>query len=485
MFLGFLVLITALSISAVAIYYSVAGLVAIFAAATVPIIIMGSVLEVSKLITTIWLHRYWNQATWWLKSYLSFAVIVLMFITSMGIFGFLSKAHIEQTAQADQSVQEIQQIDEQILREQSVIERANLTIQSLQTQGSTRDQEIQEQINLEQDRINTAYDRIDPALKEQQAIIDQRQLLRQQRSSGIESEIASIQFSLTELQTAIANSDIAKAQTIVGTKPDGDFGPGTQRAVSAFRQQNEESIIPLQQRLDAIRTEIDTVEQAAREEINRLRLFAEQQITDSNSLISRLRSQIGTQDTTATQEKTSAQQAIITQSNETIDSLVQRKFALETEYRLLEAEVGPVKYLAEFIYGQDAGKDLLEAAVKWVIVIIIFVFDPLAVLLLIASQHTFEIHRKKPIEENNNEPDRSINDGSDQEARSSFIESTARESTVAKFIIDDTFMPDTTRANDDRGIDSSGVVLEEIVPESKDVVDPVAIAKDFQSKKKS
>jgi len=97
MILGILVLITALSISAVAIYYSVSGLVAIFAAAAIPIVIMGTVLEVGKLVTAVWLHWYWDKAKWWLKTYLSIATIVLMFITSMGIFGFLSKAHIEQT----------------------------------------------------------------------------------------------------------------------------------------------------------------------------------------------------------------------------------------------------------------------------------------------------------------------------------------------------------------------------------------------------
>ena len=84
MFLAIITLITALAISAVAIYYSVAGLVAIFAAAAVPIMIMGGVLEISKLVTAVWLHRYWRQATWWLKTYLSTAVIVLMLITSMG-----------------------------------------------------------------------------------------------------------------------------------------------------------------------------------------------------------------------------------------------------------------------------------------------------------------------------------------------------------------------------------------------------------------
>ena len=394
MFLGFLVLITALSISAVAIYYSVAGLVAIFAAAAIPIMIMGSVLEIGKLVTAVWLHRYWQEATWWLKSYLTVAVVVLMFITSMGIFGFLSKAHIEQTAQAEQSVQEIVQIEEQILREQNVIERTNLAIESLRTQGSSRDQEIQEQIDLEQQRINTAYERIEPALEEQRQIVEQRQQLREQRISEIEAEIQPARQGLDNLNTALANNDISQAQAIAGTRVDGTLGPGTERAIAEYRQQQQSVIDPLQERLEQIRTEVDTLEQAARDEIARLRQFAEQQIQDSNTLIARLRSQIGTENTDTVQEQVQQQQSVIDQANLTVDSLIERKFELETAYRILEAEVGPVKYLAEFVYGDTANEDLLEEAVRWVIVVIIFVFDPLAVLLLIASQQTFEIHKK-------------------------------------------------------------------------------------------
>ena len=86
MIFGLLVLITALTISAVAIYYSIAGLVAIFAAAALPIMVMGGALEVGKLVTAVWLHRYWNKAKWWLRWYLALAVVNLMFITSMGFF---------------------------------------------------------------------------------------------------------------------------------------------------------------------------------------------------------------------------------------------------------------------------------------------------------------------------------------------------------------------------------------------------------------
>ena len=127
MFLAILTLITALAISAVAIYYSVAGLVAIFAAAAVPIMIMGGVLEIGKLVTAVWLHKYWKQAAWWLRTYLGVAVFVLMLITSMGIFGFLSKAHIEQTSAGEESVAQVTQIENEIVRLNAVIDRADST----------------------------------------------------------------------------------------------------------------------------------------------------------------------------------------------------------------------------------------------------------------------------------------------------------------------------------------------------------------------
>src|SRR5210317_1340265 len=110
----FMTLLSGLSISAVAVWYSVAGLVAIFAASAVAIIIMGGVLEVGKLVTAVYLHRYWNMTVRWLKTYLSVAVIFLMFITSIGIFGFLSKAHIEQTALSSEATAQVDAIDEKL-----------------------------------------------------------------------------------------------------------------------------------------------------------------------------------------------------------------------------------------------------------------------------------------------------------------------------------------------------------------------------------
>ena len=96
MILAMSTLLTALGISAVAAYYSIVGLMAIFSASAMSIAIMGVVLEIGKLITASWLYQNWKRVPFLLKSYLTLAVIVLMFITSMGIFGYLSKAHIDQ-----------------------------------------------------------------------------------------------------------------------------------------------------------------------------------------------------------------------------------------------------------------------------------------------------------------------------------------------------------------------------------------------------
>ena len=181
MFLGILVLITALTISAVAIYYSVSGLVAIFAAAALPIIIMGGALEIGKLVTAVWLHWYWDKAKWWLKTYLSISVLVLMFITSMGIFGFLSKAHIEQTSAANEGIAQIERIEQEIIRTQDLIARAEQRIQEAEASVGAGNDATQAQIDKEQERIDSAYIRIEPAIEEQNQII-QTQLQKFQKS---------------------------------------------------------------------------------------------------------------------------------------------------------------------------------------------------------------------------------------------------------------------------------------------------------------
>ena len=123
MIFGYLTLFVALAISAVAAWYSIIGLMAIFSASAVAIAIMGGVLEVGKVLTASWLYQNWSRTPFLLKSYLTIAVFVLMFITSMGIFGFLSKAHIEQTGDLNVVENQIELIQIQIDREQKDIIR--------------------------------------------------------------------------------------------------------------------------------------------------------------------------------------------------------------------------------------------------------------------------------------------------------------------------------------------------------------------------
>jgi hypothetical protein len=202
MFLAILTLITALAISAVAIYYSVAGLVAIFAAAAVPIMIMGGTLEIAKLVTAVWLHKHWQQATWWLKTYLSTAVIVLMFITSMGIFGFLSKAHIEQTSASEESVARSLTIQTEIDRQLGIVGRAENKIRALENSETGADANIQAQIDKEQERIDKAFDRIQPAIIQQNKIIEDARATDGDRTKPYEDQLTSITAEILRLETS-------------------------------------------------------------------------------------------------------------------------------------------------------------------------------------------------------------------------------------------------------------------------------------------
>jgi|13_taG_2_1085334.scaffolds.fasta_scaffold00225_10 hypothetical protein len=381
MLYGILTLLSALTISAVAIYYSIAGLVAIFAAAAIPIIIMGTALEVGKLVTAVWLHKYWQQATWWLKTYLTTAVIVLMFITSMGIFGFLSKAHIEQTSAGEESVAQVERLTGEIERQQDIIVRAEEKIKKLETSTVGGDANIQAQIDAEQERIDKAYVRVQPAIDEQQKIIDSQATL-------YKNELAKIDAEMETLQGYIDSGDTKKAQQMIGASADGIFGKKTADKIGDWQEAKAKERNELIDKIE--RASNNPQAKAAAEEIKRLRTTVEQQIKDSNALINRLRNQLGDTDKTADIDaQVDAQNLRIKNANTEIDTLTDEKYALEGEYRKLEAEVGPIKYIAEFVYGENATQNMLEEAVRWVIIIIIFVFDPLAVLLLIASQYTF------------------------------------------------------------------------------------------------
>jgi hypothetical protein len=243
-----LTLLVALILSTVAAYYSIIGLTAIFAGAVIPIIIMGSILEIGKITTTVWLRKYWHRASLTLKFYLVPAVVLLAFLTSMGIFGFLSKAHSDQSLISGDALSKLEVVDE---------------------------------------RIKTSKDNIEvnrKALKQLDEAVDQV-MGRSTSEAGAEKAVA-----------------IRKAQ--------------------------------------------------ARD---RARLLSEIQ----------------------------AEQKIISKLNE-------EAAPIRAEVRKIEAEVGPIKYIAAFIYGDNPDNNLLESAVRWVIILIVIVFDPLAIALVLAANASKE-----------------------------------------------------------------------------------------------
>ena len=566
---GYWTLFVALCISVVAAYYSIIGLTAIFAAAFIPIVIMGSALEVAKVTTAIWLHRYWHITPFLMKFYLTTATVVLMFITSMGIFGFLSKAHIEQTAAANEGVAQIARIETEITRNEEIITRAEERIKKAEASTGLRNDDIQAQIDKEQNRIDTAYDRIQPAIDEQQAIIDGERKLTEDRVAVYTESIASLDKELerlnglvaeyrTQLQnTSVASveaqvkpyldqiaqldADIARldeqaagyekriaelkpdysavdtlqeqisaveqqivlvtnklqsnerakiqeGQAVIGVTSDGLFGSNTTRAYNAWLEAQRTRISELQgqettlkaqaqdvvaverNRLtdlvkdlrgaqtqavqerkqgllntidtirnnaagdlkttqDAIQAKIDGVlttdipenrearkvaqqeitklrnqtsdkTTAARTEIARLRDNVNAQIVQSNNLVAELRNNLTVGKDADADSVIDAQQNRIKEANNTIDTLTEKKYSLEAENRKLEAEVGPVKYIAEMIYGENADRSLLEEAVRWVILLLVAVFDPLAIVLVLAGVmtiHGFGRSERPPI----------------------------------------------------------------------------------------
>ena len=266
MFLTLLTFISAISISVIAAGYSIIGLATLFAGAFIPIVAMGSALEVGKLVAASWLYHNWrSNIPRLLKTYLFLAIIILIFITSMGIFGFLSKAHLDQVKPTSGNNIKIELIDKQIKNEQLIIDRAEKTLDQL-------------------DRVMEVYidrERVSKGLKER----------KKQEPERI------------ELQTAINNA------------------------------------------------------------------------------------------------------------SDKIAELTNQKANLQLEQDKIEAEVGPIKYIAEMIYGEQA-KEMFDHAVRIVILILIFVFDPLAVLLLIAANISLNQWRMK----------RNLSKSNDQETLNKKIE---------------------------------------------------------------
>lgn len=420
MYFGYFTLFSALAISAIAAWYSIIGLTAIFAAALIPIIVMGVALETGKVVTAVWLHRNWQRAKVWMRTYLAFATVVLMFITSMGIFGFLSKAHIEQTAASTESVAQIERVESEIARNRAVIENADNRIKRLETSGVGADANIQAQIDKEQERIDNAYKRVEPAIAEQQRIIDNEAKL-------YDGELARIDEQLATLQKYIDSGETKKAQQMIGASADGIFGKRTADKIGEWQDEKQKERGRV---LAKIESAINGPKaNAARNEIARLRKSVENQVAQSNTLISRLRAQLGQTQSTDIDAQVDEQRNRIKTANDEIEALTTKKFELEATTRRLEAEVGPVKYIAEFIYGESADRNMLEEAVRWVIIVLVLVFDPLAICLILAGTQQI-VWGKQDAKLRRQEQDEQIQEEKEKESAANMVQPVHDNETV-------------------------------------------------------
>ncbi len=384
-----LTFLSAISISSVAVWYSIIGLMAIFSASPMAIAIMGGTLEVGKLVAAVWLHQSWRlpDTKRWMKNYLTVAVVVLMLITSMGIFGFLSKAHIEHAAGGKEIGAKIERLTDLIARENYIIERANKKINDAQNQVVDTSTNTSERIAELQTQINNAYDRRQPEVNEQQEIINRSDRLVETQTKTYLDQLKIVDARIAQLEKHITDGEIEKVQALVGVNADGVLREITSQAIRDFRATNNTEKTRLLNIIEEIRNADRPEVRAARMEIKRLRTLAEQEIASATVAIEQIRATVTYTDTADIDELVDTQTALIKTAYTEIDTLSEEKFIYEKQYRIYEADVGPIKYIAEFVFTDDkaADKDMLEEAVRWVIIVIIFVFDPFAVMMLLAA----------------------------------------------------------------------------------------------------
>ena len=361
MLFGILTLITALAIAGVAAWFSIIGLMIFFSGSAMSIAVMAGTLEVGKLLTASWLYRYWNETGFALKAYLTTAVFLLMVITSMGIFGYLSKAASEVSADGQVAFAEVERINGQIARQENKIDIIEDRILSI---GGTVD--VSESIDQQESIRDGAWDRV-------QGDIDYAQ-----------GQIESLRSQLTTLDTAV-NELRNKGVEVVTLDEGGIFQSAETEKIDYIAQANQLFDQQASQR-DQIRLDIN----AQQETIDRYRAEAQKTIDNANVEINRLRN--------SNQERQDDDLTKLDNFNNDIDTiyndiaiLKDEKYEAESIVRDLDREVGPIKYVAELIYGSSE-QNVMDQAVRIFILLLVFVFDPLAVMLVIAANQTLLRH---------------------------------------------------------------------------------------------
>ena len=338
-----IIFFSALSISLTAAYFSIIGLATIFPGSKLAIIVMGSVLEVGKLVAAVWLHKNWDKKIKFIKYYLLLAVLILTGITSMGIFGFLSKSHIQHSTEIQQELVLVENIDNKISRKKQLLERKRLEISQAEEKVDFSDEKNKEKIDLLLSRISS--------LKEES----------KEKVESYNSLISSKQSAIDDINKKIEDE-----------KPQGIFASNKNYLIL---------VDSLNKQKDIILSQISELESKSENESNVL-----------SENISTIRSSIDQLSISPTINTTD-----VSGLNLEIDSIYKEIEALELEklplgkkLLELEAEVGPIKYIANVLQDWFMLEIDISESVRIVIITIIFVFDPLAILLLISATITWK-----------------------------------------------------------------------------------------------
>jgi hypothetical protein len=371
-----LMFLVAILLSGIAGYYSVIGMTSIFSGAFIPILLMTGTLETSKVIVASWLYNNWNKTPFLLKSYLTAAVVILMFITSMGIFGFLSKAHIEQAAASEQQHAMVQRLSDQITEQQQIIDQAKKQISDVST-GSGGDLAVSARIDQANKLIESANQRVQPQIDEQQKIIDQENV-------KVDARVKDIQSQIDDIDKQVAGMD-AMIQSLLSQNKNPQAKYQRELQIPDRNRLATQKASLLKQ-IDNVRKAPNPTVDTAKAAIAAIRAKVDVEVKQAHDTIDSLTAQLKQNvDTTKVQSEVDAQNTRIKAASDQLTQLTADKFKVETDSRKLEVEVGPIKYIAQMMYGDNTDDSMLERAVRYVILILIFVFDPLAVLMLIAS----------------------------------------------------------------------------------------------------
>ncbi len=349
MFSFILTLASALIISVIGAYFSIIGLSTIFPGSQVSVIIMGCALEVAKIVTVLWLHRNWGTAKWSLKFYFCFAVFILMGITSLGIFGFLSKAHVEHQNAAVVEITQIQNLESRVSKEKAFIGQYESYIESLEDNSNDTDEKSSKEIDREQKRLDSI-------------------------ASKLKDDIDMEANRITELSK---RKMVLDEELLALEKSSGGLFSSKKKKLEELKNKQAEERGYIKNKTIEYNTNIENFRKIYNEEYSKINNFIQEfREKDSNKF-------------EKSQEKIEEYNSKIKQSMESIQEMEIEKSKYGEKIRNLEAEIGPLKYIVGLIK-DFGGRELnSDQAVRLIILIIMVVFDPLAILLIVAAQTTY------------------------------------------------------------------------------------------------